>query len=147
MLRSEYWLILIDTCYIHIPNFSSWWQFHNEIWSNQFFPAWHTYARTNIIPVRRECSFAAIHCYTLCAGAARGVCGNVVYAITYGLRVILDSIRKSHNIVLEGSERDLRDSPAAQGARLTCTRRDWCCTSNPAHKVTPQPQTYLPILR
>ena len=72
----------------------------------------------------RECSFAAIHCYTLCTGTGRGVCGDVEYAITYGIRVILDSICNTHNIVQEGSERDLRDSPAAQGARLTCTRQD-----------------------
>ena len=42
-------------------------------------------------------------------------CNNNVYAVTYGMRVNLN-----HTVTIlrkRGSERDLRDSPAVQGAR------------------------------
>ena len=50
-------------------------------------------------------------------------CENVVYAVTYGMRVNLNHIvtllhmRKSERGSERASERDLRDSPAVQGAR------------------------------
>ena len=39
---------IIDTCYIHTPNFRTWWQFYHEIWSEQYFPAWRTHVRTHV---------------------------------------------------------------------------------------------------
>ena len=56
-------------------------------------------------------------------GRMRGEsCEDVVYAIVYGMRVIFDPIRDCYNIVQEGPERDLRDCPAVQGARLTAQK-------------------------
>ena len=46
-------------------------------------------------------------------------CEDVVCAVVYGMRVIIDPIRKTYIIVQEGSERDLRDCPAVQGAQPT----------------------------
>ena len=47
---------------------------------------------------------------------------DVVYAIVYGMRVIIDPIRNTYNNVQEGSREGLdpkRDPPAVQGAQLT----------------------------
>ena len=49
-------------------------------------------------------------------------CGNVVYAIMYGIRVILDHIRNCYNFAQQGSERDLRDGPAVQGGHVVVRR-------------------------
>ena len=51
---------IIDTGYMNAQSFSTWWLFYHEIWSEQYFLAWHTCARTNIIPVGRKCSFGVI---------------------------------------------------------------------------------------
>ena len=45
-------------------------------------------------------------------------CEDVVYAIVYGMRVIIDPIRNTYNNVQEGSREGLdpeRDRPAVQG--------------------------------
>ena len=42
-------------------------------------------------------------------GGMRGEsCEDVVYAIVYGMRIMIDPIHNTYSIVKEGSERDLR---------------------------------------
>ena len=70
--------------------------------------------------------------YTLCTGEqVRDVikgsicgesCGNVGYAIMYGIRVILGHIRNCHNFAQQGSARDLMDGPDVQGAHAVVRR-------------------------